>query len=126
MIEYEFKNVNPKNRKTCDCVIRAITVVSGKPYETVYRDLFEVSLKTGYALDEKRVYEKVLEKYGFCKYSQPKRSDNTKYTIGEFDSVCKSKIAVISCANHLTAVVDGKLVDIWDCRGKCISNYFTK
>lgn len=127
MIKYECKNVNPKNRKTGDCVVRAIAWASGVPYIQVYKDLFEISLKTGYILNEKRTYEKLLTLYGFTKFMQPKKPDNTKFTIGEMDELIGTKaVAVVSCANHLTCVVDGSLVDTWDCRSKTIGNYYLK
>lgn len=134
MVGFEKRNVNPKNRKTSDCVIRAITAASGKKYETVYKDLIDISFKTGYMIDEKRVYEKLLENYGFVKHKQPRKWDGTKFTIGEIDELIDGVMVdgydigsvVISCANHLTAVIDGKVIDLWDCRRKCISNYYTK
>lgn len=30
MVKFELKNVNPKNKKTTDCVVRALTVATGK------------------------------------------------------------------------------------------------
>lgn len=125
MIGFEQRNVNPKNRKTPDCVIRALTVATGKAYADIYRELFDVSLETGYMLNEKRVEDKVLQKHGFVKHKQPRKADNTKYTIGEIDKLTGKKgIVVIRCAHHLTVVVDGVLIDTWDCRSKCISNYY--
>ena len=127
MIGYENKNVNPKNRKTGDCVVRAIAWASGTPYVEVYKDLFEISLKTGYILNEKRTYEKLLEVYGFVKYQQPRKHDNSKFAIAEIDKLISNKdVAIVSCANHLTCVLDGYLVDTWDCRHKTIGNYYLK
>ena len=112
MIGYERRNVNPKNRKTGDCVIRALTVATGKPYEEIYKELFDISLATGYILTEKRVEDRLLERYGFIKHKQPRKGDNTKYTIGEVDELADDEIIVIRCAHHLTVVVSGTLVDI--------------
>lgn len=127
MIGYELKNVNPKKKKTGDCVIRAIAWASGIPYNEVYRELFEISLKTGYMINDKKTYERLLEKYGFVKRQQPRKFDNSKYTIGEIDKLISSKdVAVVSCANHLTCVLDNEVVDIWDCRHKSIGNYYLK
>ncbi|MEG2086117.1 MAG: hypothetical protein RR054_04405 [Clostridia bacterium] len=125
MIGFENKNVNPKKRKTGDCVVRALTVATNKKYEDIYKELFEISLKTGYMLNEKRVEDKLLEKYSFIKHKQPRKVDNTKYTIGEIDLINNSKIIVVRCARHLTVIISGKVIDIWDCRNKCISNYYT-
>lgn len=126
MIKYVNENVNPKNKKTCDCVIRAITKATGKDYYVVYEELYKTSVKSGFMLNEKRVEEKVLEKYGFVKIKQPRHyDDNTKYTIGEIDElISKNDIVIISCAHHLTCVKNHTLYDIWDCRNKTIGNYY--
>lgn len=124
MIKYVMENINPKGKKTGDCVIRAIAKATKKNYYDVYKDLYDISVKTGYILNEKRCEEKLLEKYGFVKYKQPKKSDNTKYTIGEFDKLNVNGNIVIRCAHHLTCIIDNTLFDIWDCRYKSIGNYY--
>ena len=134
MISYEYLNLNPKGKKTCDCVIRALSLATGKSYEQVYREIFEISLKTGYMLNEKRVEDKFLEQNGFIKIKQPKKFDGTKYTIGELDWALTNsgrgeslgEAVIVRCAHHLTCVKDGVLYETWDCRRKCISNYFIK
>lgn len=128
MIKYVQKNVNPKGKKTADCVIRALTVATGKDYWEVFDELVVLAKKTGLMINEKRLYEKFLDQNGFFKYPQPRKLDNTKYQVGELDEVCKcsNRVIIVTMANHMTVVFKGELIDIWDCRGKTISNYFTK
>ena len=126
MITYKELNLNPKNKRTCDCVIRAITLATGKPYVEVYTDLFNLSLKTGYMINDKKTYIKYMEKLGFVKMKQPRHSDNTKYLIKDLDKVIGNKTAIVSCAHHLTTIKGGECVDIWDCRYKTAGNYFIK
>lgn len=126
MVKIKMENVNPKNKKTADCVIRAISTASGKDYWEVVDDLVAMYKKTGYEMTTKQCYEKVLDKYGFSKYSQPRKRDNTKYLVGEIDQVLprNAKKVVISMANHLTCYDGESIVDIWDCRNKTIGNYY--
>lgn len=35
-MEFEKKNVNPKGRKSADCVIRALSTISGLRWESIY------------------------------------------------------------------------------------------
>lgn len=126
MIKFNLYNNNPKNKKTTDCVVRALTLATGKPYQEVYKELFELSLKTGYFINEKRLEDKFLELNGFVKHKQPKKSNGTKYLIGEIDKICDNPIIIIRCAHHLTCIKNTTLYDLWDCRNKCISNYYTK
>lgn len=128
MIELKLYNANPKKRKTSDCVIRALSVASGKDYEVVFKELVEIAIKTGYMVNEKHCYEKWLENNGFMKMAQPRHSDGTKYLVGDVDKLLhfNEYKCVVSMANHVSCVVDNKLIDIWDCRRKSISNYYVK
>lgn len=127
MIKFELKNVNPKNKKTTDCVIRALTVATGKTYYEVFDELYQLSIKTGWFINEKRLEEKFLEQNGFVKFKQPKKYDNSKCLAGEIDElVNKNDIVIIRVAGHLTVVKDYVLYDLWDCRYKTINNYYIK
>lgn len=127
MIKYENLNVNPKNKKTTDCVIRALTVATGKSYYDVYEELYRLSIKTGWFMNETRLENKFLEQNGFVKMKQPRKSNNTKYLIGELDKlVDKNDIVIASCNKHLTVVKNYTLYDLWDCRGKTINSYYVK
>ena len=128
MIELKVYNANPKKRKTTDCVIRALSVASGKDYETVFRELVDIAIKTGYMINEKHCYDKWLENNGFEKMPQPRHHDGTKYLVGDVDKLLhfNEYKCVVSMANHVSCVVDNKLIDIWDCRRKSISNYYVK
>lgn len=128
MLKFELRNVNPKNKKTSDCVIRAIVLASGKDYNVVLEDLYKVMKKTGYMMNEKRCYEKLLDSYGFIKIKQPKRNDNTKYLVNELDELIDSNQydIVVSMANHLTCIKNNTIIDTWDCGRKTVSNYFVR
>ena len=75
-------------------------------------------------MNDKKNYEKYLEQLGWVKMKQPRKSDNTKYLVGEIDEVTTHSSVIISCAHHLTCRINDEIVDIWDCRGKTIGNYW--
>mgnify|MGYP000951231342 CR=1 FL=1 len=61
-----FHNENPKGRVSSgDCVIRAIAKTTGKSWEDVLTDLFEVGLKIKDVPNSKRVFQKYLEQQGY-------------------------------------------------------------
>ena len=127
MIGFEFKNLNPKNKKTADCVIRALTVATGDSYEVIRDELIEIMKKTGYMINSKNAYERLLKARGWVKHKQPRYPDGLKFKVGEIGYLIKeNESAVVSLANHLTAIEKGKIVDTWDCRHKTIGNYYTK
>ena len=138
MVEFHKINVNPKNRITGDCVLRALTVAIHNPncdikeeYKNVLNELVQICLKTGYMINDKHTYEQFLTNHGFIKYKQPRKDDNTKYKIGEIHKVLDLRYnvifsrCVISCAHHLT-VFTNAINDTWDCRNKTINNYWVK
>ena len=125
MINFKLVNVNFNGKKTCDCVVRALTNASGKDYKVVAQELFDIYMKYGYDMADKHTTEKWFEANGFVKYKQPRKYDNRKYLVGEIDELInEGDRVVISCANHYTSVVDDVLTDLWDCRFKTIGNYW--
>lgn len=136
---FHFHNANPKNKITGDCVIRAISTAMERPYNEVYKELFEFSVKYGYMLNDKKCYEKYLEAQGWTKHAQPRKDDNTKYTGWEFcerlstdiTAVGKTIIAHIG-GHHLVCIKETgrcgyhKVHDHWNSTDGCIGNYWTK
>lgn len=128
---FHYYNANPKNKITPDCVIRAISTAMHKPYATVYKELFDFSLKCSYMLNDKHCYDKYLQSMGWVKRAQPRKDDNTKYTGEEFCHMVQNNkheymphiIAKIG-AHHIVAIEYGIIQDIFDSSDDCIGNYW--
>lgn len=135
---FHYYNANPKGRLTGDCVTRAICMALGKSYETVYRELLEMCLKTGYSLASAECYSRYLETQGWKKMKQPRKFDNTKYTGKEWCEKVQDdidwtengkqleQIVAHIGGNHIVAIIDGKVYDTWDSTDGCIGNYWIK
>jgi len=121
---YVFRNENPKGKKTTDCVIRAITTATGKTYEEVARELLEWSLKTGFAFNDKRCYQKYLESLGFKKQKQVKKSSGKWYSISEIAE--KIENGLVHATSHLTCIKDGNVYDTWDCSKKKAGMFYVR
>ena len=132
---FQYLNANPHNRITTDCVIRAIAVArSGAKTEKkaknmwtlVLNDLVALSQKTGFVYDDTKCYAKYLEQVGFEKRPQPRFANGTKMTLREFIARHPKGTYVVNMPSHLTAVVDGKNYDIWDCSksSRRVGNYW--
>lgn len=130
MIKYIEKNVNPKGRKTGDCSTRALVGTLGITYDEALRLQTEISLKTYYDPTSKQVMERVLAKFGYIKKAQPRKADNTKYTVSEMDKILTKKEmaegVLVTVANHHTCITGGHIQDIWDCGYKTVGNYYVK
>ena len=130
---FTYYNANPKNKITTDCVIRAISTATNKPYNEVVMEIAELQCKTGIDMDSKQGIEKYLATLGWIKHKQPRKYDNTKYTGKEFCKYVQEHpfipfryiIANIG-GHHIVAIIDGKILDTWNSSDGSIGNYWTK
>ena len=99
-------------------------------YEEALKLQTEVSLKTYYDPTSKQVMELVLKQFGYTKMSQPRKWDNTKYTVNQMDLVLTPRQltegVLVTVANHHTCIIDGHIQDTWNCGGKSVGNYYVK
>ena len=135
---FHYYNVNPKNRFTTDCVIRAIATALEQDYNQTVMELAQMQCETGYDDGDNKLYGKYLERKGWAKYEQPRKWDNTKYTAKEWcvyvrESINWSpkgeqskRIVAHIGGNQRAAILDGKVWDTWDCTDGCIGNYWVK
>jgi hypothetical protein len=122
---FVFHNENPKGSlRAADCVIRAIAKATKQDWETVFTDLAKIALEIKDVPNSKPVYKQYLTEQGYPMQKQPKKSDNTKYTVEEFAKKYNQGTYIISLANHLTVIIDGKIYDTWNCSSKSVGNYW--
>ena len=119
-------NNNPKQNKTNDCVIRAISFATNKSWEDVYNDLTKLGCKKALMPNDNKVCQAYLKQLGYTKEKMPKKLNNKRYTLEEFinEIAHKNFTYIISIAKHLTVVKDKKLYDTWNCSYKCVGNYW--
>lgn len=125
-MEFVKYNANPKNRKTGDCVVRAICTALNISWEETYKGLLETTLTYGYAISCTENFEKYLAKKGYVKQKMPRKLDNTKYTVQEFaDILAKADTTyIINICNHTTVIKNKNLYDTWNCGKKSVLNYW--
>ena len=110
---YREYNPNPKNRKTNDCVIRAITRVTGYTWESAYVSLAGMGLELADTMDANHVWGEFLFKNGFRRYIIPNECP-TCYTIKDFCRDYPEGEYILATGSHVVAVVDGDYYDTWD------------
>lgn len=133
---FHFYNANPKGRITTDCVIRAICTATELPYNQVVMELAQLQCETGYDDGEKKLYGKYLESKGFKKMKQPRKLDGTKFTGKEFCEALQDnyeytigktpRIVAHIGGNHIVAIINAQVWDIWNSTRGCIGNYWVK
>jgi len=125
------KQIIPNGKKkdliVGDCVVRAITHVTGKPYKEVFVELttFSLSHESCNAINCEEIYEDYLFSLGFTKH-KPKRNGRGKtYCVKNFPTD-EGKRYVLLTSGHLTAIVDGEYLDTWDCGEYRANSYYEK
>ena len=106
-----FYNANPENNKTGDCVIRAISVATGKSWDDTLDELTKVAHEVKSVPNNRDCYEVYLEQNGFIRCKQPRKDDIILCHIG---------------THHIVAVKNKKIWDIWDCTYDCVGIYWIK
>lgn len=115
-------NVNPKNRKTGDCVIRAISNALNQTWDETYKDLVELGFKNKLMPNDPKCFNAYLKSKGHAKLPMPKKANGKRYTVKEFAELNKKGTWIISVAHHLTVIKNGNLYDSWDCGYKSCGN----
>lgn len=122
---FVFHNENPKGLlRAADCVIRAIAKATKQDWETVFTGLAKIGLEIKDVPNSKPVYKQYLAEQGYPMQKQPRKSDNTKYTVEEFAKKYNQGTYIISLSKHLTVIIDGKIYDTWNCSSKSVGNYW--
>lgn len=126
---FHFFNKNPKNRRTTDCVVRALATALNQSWEQTYRDLFEIGIKSCRPPEDSWVTDRYLESKGCFKINQPKKRDGTKFTGEEICHLIQENSFIsnedLNLSNydfflnigthHCSCIIKGKIHDIWNC-----------
>lgn len=122
---FHFYNANPKNSLSAnDCVFRAISTAQRKTWEETYLEICQVGLRLMDAPTSKKVIETYLKEQGYVMQKQLRKANNTKFTVEEFAAKFNVGAYVLSLTGHLTCVVNGKILDTWNCSDMSVGNYW--
>lgn len=119
-----------KNRHVGDCVIRTIAIATEIPYGVVWNELFDRAKSIGHFPNDPIVYEAYLKDLGWVK-KPPLRYNNKKIEIRDlidFHNKERMLLApmIIHTRSHITALIDNKINDTWDCSRYCMNSWYTK
>lgn len=120
-----YVNLNPaNNKKTGDCVVRAIAGASDKSWIEVFDGLVKIAREQYCMPSDPNVYEQYLFSIGFTKNTIPK----TKYGEKRLNSkqLAAKTNAVIRQAHHLCFSKDGHVHDSWSSEDRTVYTYYTK
>jgi len=123
---FKNKNLNPKNQNTTDCVIRAIAGAEDREWLDVFNELCQLTIATGFMLNDRDCYEKYLLSLGYKKFKTPRKANNKKVTVGSFAKMNPKGVFILRTPCHITLIKNGIIQDTWNTSSKYIGNYFSK
>ena len=125
---YQYYQPNDKDLKDNygDCVIRALTKVTGKTWIEVFKDLIPKAMELQCMPNSKPCYEDYLLKNGFTYYGISNKKGTKRPTVTSFTKDHKDGTYVLRVAHHIIASIDGKFYDTWDSGDCCLYGYWKK
>lgn len=115
MSKYRYLNLNPKNRKTGDCVIRAIAGALDLTWDEASDLLYEVARAVGCEMSCLGCYTQLFDLLNLEEIEVPEG-----FTVGELVDEYPNNILLIRIKGHLTFSLFRCVYDIWDCRGEIV------
>lgn len=124
---WRYWNPNPVSmRRAGDCVIRAITKVTGESWDDVYWELCELGFDMGDWGNANYIWRRYLLERDFNQYVVPNTCPYC-YTVRDFAREHPTGAYILSVGandgNHAVAVVNGDWWDAWDSANEVL-NYF--
>ena len=118
---YIHYNGNPCGLNIGDCVIRAISIVTGFDRHKVYAGLCALGYPCTIWGNSNAIWADYLKSLGFNRYTV-----YGKQTVEDFSEVHPYGRYVIGTGSHAVAVVDGDIIDSWYSGQQIVQYYFTK
>lgn len=133
MENFVFYNSNPKQRfkktgepvywKGVDCTVRALTATECVSWKDAYLLLSKTGLEEYKMPHDDNVFKKVCEKLG---YTHKTFKSNERISISEFAKTHPKGTYIVRSRSHVTAVVNGKYYDAYDCGSSYVTSYWQK
>ena len=106
-----------------DCVIRSISIALDKDYRTVFVEMMELGIEMGGYPAMDPVWAAYLKRNGWTKNGCPRDPYGKLIKLRDWKNAPGR--AVVRNSGHLTAIVDGAVLDTWDCRYRPVNSYWT-
>ena len=120
-----YANPNPCRQEEPDCVVRAISIATGKTWRKVHRDLCLMSSENCTMPSVNWLWEMYLKKNGFRKFLLPESCPEC-VTVREFAMRFPEGTYVIGTGSHAVCVIDGDWYDTWDSGDETPTYFFRR
>lgn len=117
-------NMNPCDKRTIDCSVRALSALMDKDWDTVYLQL----VMTGFGMcdmpSSKAVINEYLRAAGYQRYLTPDKVGG--YTVRDFSEEHRTGKYLLATDSHVVPVISGNYIDTWDSGLECPLFYWKK
>lgn len=117
-----YANPNPVRDEEPDCVIRALSIATGKSWDQVHMELCDMSRELGTMPSVNWLWGLWLKQHGFRQFLLPDACPEC-VTVAEFCLRYPRGVYVIGTGSHAVCVRNGNWLDSWDSRD-CVPTYF--
>ena len=118
-------NANPVGRRTSDCVIRAISVLTGKTWDETYIEIFNWGFMLKDMPSVNNLWGSYLRFNGFERINLPDTCPDC-YTVRQFCYDYPEGKYMLATGTHVIAVIDGNYYDTWDSGDEVPISYWKK
>ena len=120
---YVHYNGNPCGINTGDCVIRAISIVTGMRPKKVYAGLCLFGYPCTIWGNVNSIWADFLQSIGYKRHTI---TANHRYTVADFAADHPHGRFILGTGSHAVAVVDGDIIDSWNSSNEKPLYYFMK
>ena len=121
-VEY---NPNPYHKRVDDCVVRGITKVLDRDWNSVYLGIVMQGYMSKNMPSSNAVWGEYLRRKGFRRYAIPNMCPDC-YTVIDFCKYHPMGTYLHATGSHVIAVVDGDYYDSWDSGDEVPVYYFER
>lgn len=122
---YRYVNPNPAHNLVGDCVIRAISILTGRTWGDVYSRLCVKGFEMYDMPSSNAVWSAYLMSLGYKRYIIPNSCPDC-YTVKQFCKDYPYGKYLLATGTHVVTCVDGDYLDTWDSGNEIPIYYFTK
>ena len=139
---FKYRNANPEDKRTGDCIMRAVSAATDISWEDAVRGLCRIAIDKHIAPQDPAAERELLKRLGFEKLKQPKKANGKKLTGREFCAwldtqvllgtvPANARIVANIGAHHVVAVLRDssghfRVNDTWDCSTRCVGSWWMR